>query len=131
MVEARAGLAVEDGEPIKVRYAVLVRRLRAGRARRVIACEACHAVVEKHRHQHARVVGVDGAEFGLELEDDVARSRSYMHVLNMSMGGIYTCRCRRTRAGWRIEHLTLDERSFDEVAERLRSHMQAVDEGRA
>ena len=63
----------------------------------------------------------------VELDGDSARSRSYMHVLNMSMGGIYTCRCRRTDAGWRIEHLELEERTFDEAAEKLRSHMQAVD----
>jgi hypothetical protein len=63
----------------------------------------------------------------VELDGDSARSRSYMHVLNMSMGGIYSCRCRRTDAGWRIEHLKLDERNFDEAANKLRSHMQAVD----
>ena len=61
------------------------------------------------------------------LDGDVATSRSYMHVLNMSMGGIYTCQCRRTSEGWRIAHLTLDERNFDAAAERLRRHMQAVD----
>ena len=66
----------------------------------------------------------------VEFDGDTATCTSYMHVLNMAMGGIYTCRCRRTKAGWRIEHLSLDERSFDEVAERLRSHMQAVDESR-
>jgi len=63
----------------------------------------------------------------VELDGDSARCRSYMHVLNMSMGGIYTCRCRRTSAGWLIEHLELDERSFDEAADRLRSHMTAVE----
>ena len=62
----------------------------------------------------------------VELDGDRATSRSYMHVMNMSMGGIYTCRHRRTPDGWRIEHLTLDERTFDEVAERLRSHMESA-----
>ena len=63
----------------------------------------------------------------VELDGDTAQSRSYMHVLNMSMGGIYSCRCRRTPSGWRIEHLTLDEREFDAAAEKLRSHMRAVE----
>lgn len=62
----------------------------------------------------------------VELSGDEAETRSYMHVLNMSMGGIYTCRCRRTDAGWRIEHLRLEERTFDAVAEKLRSHMQGA-----
>ena len=65
----------------------------------------------------------------VELDGDRATTRSYMHVLNMGMGGIYTCRCRRTREGWRIEHLSLEERTFDEVVEKLTSHMRAIDEG--
>jgi len=62
----------------------------------------------------------------VDLDGDRARTRSYMHVLHLGMGGIYTCRCRRTDAGWRIEHLELEERTFGEVAEVLRSHMRAI-----
>ena len=67
----------------------------------------------------------------VEIDGDTATSRSYMHVLNMSMGGIYSCRCRRTEAGWRIEHLSLDERNFDAAADKLQSHMAAVESAKA
>ncbi len=62
----------------------------------------------------------------VELAGDRAHTRSYMHVLNLGMGGIYKCRCRRTDEGWRIEHLELEERTFGDVAETLRSHMRAI-----
>ena len=62
----------------------------------------------------------------VDLEGDRASTTSYMHVLNLGMGGLYRCRCRRTQAGWRIEHLELEERTFGDVAEVLRSHMRAI-----
>ena len=62
----------------------------------------------------------------VELDGDRARTRSYMHVLNLGMGGIYRCQCRRLDAGWRIERLELEERTFGEAAEALRSHMKAI-----
>lgn len=62
----------------------------------------------------------------VEIDGDRARTRSYMHVLNVGMGGIYRCVCRRTGAGWRIERLELEERTFGDVAETLRSHMKAI-----
>lgn len=65
----------------------------------------------------------------VELEGDTAQARSYMHVLNMSMGGIYHARCVRTPAGWRIRHFRLEERRWDDVVARLNAHMSAVDAG--
>lgn len=62
----------------------------------------------------------------VELDGPVARTRSYMHVLNLGMGGLYECRCRRTGAGWRIERLELEERTFGEAADKLRSHMKGI-----
>lgn len=62
----------------------------------------------------------------VELDGDRARTRSYMHVLNLGMGGIYSCVCRRTGAGWRIERLELEERTFGDAADALRSHMKAI-----
>lgn len=62
----------------------------------------------------------------VEIDGPVARTRSYMHVLHLGMGGIYECRCRQTDAGWRIERLELEERTFGEAAEKLRSHMKGI-----
>jgi len=62
----------------------------------------------------------------VEIDGDRARTLTYMHVLHMSMGGIYHGEAVRTRDGWRLRRLRLEERSFDEAAERLRGHMQAA-----
>jgi hypothetical protein len=61
-----------------------------------------------------------------EVEGDRARTLTYMHVLHMPMGGIYHGEAVRTRDGWRLRRLRLEERSFEAAAERLRGHMQAV-----
>ena len=63
----------------------------------------------------------------IELDGDKARTRSYMHVLNMSMGGIYHAECLRTPDGWRIAYFRLEERRWAEVVARLEGHMDAVD----
>jgi len=62
----------------------------------------------------------------VDVRGDTARTLTYMHVLHLPMGGIYHGDAVRTRDGWRLHRLRLDERSFDAAAERLRSHMQAV-----
>lgn len=62
----------------------------------------------------------------VEIDGNRARTRSYMHVLNLGMGGIYHCQCRRTDTGWRIERLELEERTFGDAAEALRSHMKKI-----
>jgi hypothetical protein len=63
----------------------------------------------------------------IDLDGDRARVRTYMHVMHMSMGGVYDAQAIRTPAGWRIRHFRLDERSFDAAAERLRAHMGGLD----
>jgi SnoaL-like protein len=63
----------------------------------------------------------------IDLDGDRARTRSYMHVLNMSMGGVYHADCVRTPAGWRISYFRLEERRWAEVVARLEGHMDAVD----
>ena len=63
----------------------------------------------------------------IDLEGDRARTYTYMHVLNMSMGGIYRGEAVRTSEGWRLERFSLEERTFDEAAARLRAHMGAID----
>jgi len=57
------------------------------------------------------------------LAGDEARITTYMHVMHMPMGGIYDCSAVRTPRGWRIRRFRLEERSFEEAAERLRRHM--------
>lgn len=57
---------------------------------------------------------------------DEAQVTTYMHVLHLPMGGIYHCGVRRTAQGWRIAHLRLEERRFEEAAERLEQHMKAA-----
>ena len=64
----------------------------------------------------------------IDLEGDRARTRSYMHVLNMSMGGVYHAECVRTPAGWRIGYFRLEERRWADVVARLEGHMDAVDQ---
>ncbi len=67
----------------------------------------------------------------IELDGDEARSETLMQVLHMSMGGIYRGHAIRTKAGWRFDRFSLEERSFDEAAARLQAHMQAVETGGA
>jgi hypothetical protein len=38
----------------------------------------------------------------IELYGDLARTRTYMHVLSTDFSGVYRCVCARTEAGWRI-----------------------------
>lgn len=38
----------------------------------------------------------------IELDGDLARTRTYMHVLSTDFSGLYRCVCARTEAGWRI-----------------------------
>ena len=61
----------------------------------------------------------------LEGKDD-ARITIYMQVLHLPMGGIYHCRATRTPKGWRITHLKLEERRFEDAADRLERHMKAA-----
>lgn len=63
------------------------------------------------------------------LDGDRARARSYMHVLSMPMGGVYETQVVRTAAGWPIGTLVLDEPRFEEIEERMRCHMAAIDKG--
>ncbi len=63
----------------------------------------------------------------IELDGDVARTKSYMHVLNMSMGGVYHAECVRTPDGWRIRYFQLEERRWDDVVAKLEGHMDEVD----
>jgi len=62
----------------------------------------------------------------VEVQGDRARTLAYMHVLHMPMGGIYHGEALRTREGWRLRRLRLEERSFEAAAERLRGHMHAL-----
>jgi hypothetical protein len=61
------------------------------------------------------------------LDGDTATVKSYMHVLSMPMGGVYETAVVRTRDGWRISSMVLDERRFEDVEARLQAHMAAVD----
>jgi hypothetical protein len=63
----------------------------------------------------------------IEVDADEATTHSLMHVLNMSMGGIYRGHAIRTPEGWRLDHFRLEERSFDEAAARLTAHIERVD----
>ena len=63
----------------------------------------------------------------VDVDGDEARTHTLMHVLNMSMGGIYRGRAVRTPEGWRIDRFQLEERTFDEAAGRLMAHMAQVD----
>lgn len=63
----------------------------------------------------------------VELRGDRASTLTYMHVLHMEMGGIYRCEAVRTPEGWKLARLALEERKFDQAAERLRAHMKAMD----
>jgi len=63
----------------------------------------------------------------VDIDGDQATTYTLMHVLNMSMGGIYRGHAIRTPEGWRIDRFQLEERSFDEAAARLTAHMETVD----
>ena len=60
------------------------------------------------------------------LDGDEARITTYMQVLHLPMGGIYHSVAVRTGAGWRIRRFRLEERTFDEAAERLQRYMKSV-----
>jgi len=64
----------------------------------------------------------------VEIDGDEARTTTYMHVLNMSMGGIYRGRAVRTPDGWRFAWFSLEERTFDEAAGRLLAHIATFEE---
>jgi alkylhydroperoxidase/carboxymuconolactone decarboxylase family protein YurZ len=63
----------------------------------------------------------------VDIDGDEARTQTLMHVLNMSMGGIYRGHAVRTKKGWRLDRFSLEERTFDEAAARLTAHMQKFD----
>ncbi|MFO0689148.1 MAG: nuclear transport factor 2 family protein [Myxococcota bacterium] len=65
----------------------------------------------------------------IELDGDEATTETLMQVLHIAMGGIYRGHAVRTKAGWRFDRFTLEERSFEEAAARLTAHMQAVEGG--
>ncbi|MBK7948792.1 MAG: nuclear transport factor 2 family protein [Deltaproteobacteria bacterium] len=65
----------------------------------------------------------------IELDGDEATTETLMQVLHISMGGIYRGHAVRTKAGWRFDRFSLEERSFEEAAARLTAHMQAVESG--
>ena len=60
------------------------------------------------------------------LDGDEARITTYMQVLHLPMCGIYHSLAVRTAAGWRIRRFRLEERTFDEAAERLQRYMKYV-----
>jgi len=63
----------------------------------------------------------------VDIDGDEAHTQTLMHVLNMSMGGIYRGHAVRTPEGWRIDHFQLEERTFDEAAARLTAHIEKID----
>lgn len=65
----------------------------------------------------------------IALAGDEATTETLMQVLHISMGGIYRGHAVRTKAGWRFDRFSLEERSFEEAAARLTAHMQAVESG--
>jgi hypothetical protein len=60
------------------------------------------------------------------LQGDEAQVTTYMQVLHLPMGGIYHSVAIRTADGWRIHRFRLEERTFDEAAERLQRYMKSV-----
>lgn len=40
----------------------------------------------------------------IQLDGDVAHTRTYMHVLSTEFSGLYCCVCVRTKQGWRIDN---------------------------
>jgi hypothetical protein len=55
-------------------------------------------------YMHNHVVEIDGKR---------ATMRNYMHNINSSIGGIYHTESKRTKKGWRITSLRLEERYID------------------
>ena len=49
----------------------------------------------------------------VELDGKRATMRNYMHNINSSIGGMYYIEAKRTKAGWRITSLRLEERFID------------------
>jgi len=49
----------------------------------------------------------------VELDGDRAEMRNYMHNTNSSIAGIYHTQARRTKDGWRLTKLHLEERFVD------------------
>ncbi len=58
------------------------------------------------------------------LDGDAATLRFYMHNRAMSVGGVYTVGAIRTRAGWRIGSLLLEEQTWDASAYEGDTHAQ-------
>ena len=61
------------------------------------------------------------------FKGDEAYITTYMHVLHLPMGGIYHCTAVRTDGTWRIRRFRLEERTFNEAAERLERHIKAAE----
>jgi hypothetical protein len=49
----------------------------------------------------------------VELDGKRARMRNYMHNINSSIAGVYYTEAKRTKAGWRLTSLRLEERFID------------------
>ena len=49
----------------------------------------------------------------VELDGKRAKMRNYMHNINSSIGGVYHTEAKRTKDGWRITRLRLEERYID------------------
>ena len=49
----------------------------------------------------------------VELDGKRAKMRNYMHNINSSIGGVYHTEAKRTKNGWRITRLRLEERYID------------------
>ena len=49
----------------------------------------------------------------VELDGKRASMRNYMHNINSSIGGVYHTEAKKTKAGWRITRLRLEERYID------------------
>ena len=49
----------------------------------------------------------------VELDGKRAKMRNYMHNTNSSIGGVYHTEAKRTKDGWRLHRLRLEERFID------------------
>jgi hypothetical protein len=49
----------------------------------------------------------------VELDGKRATMRNYMHNTNSSIAGVYITEAKRTKAGWRLHRLRLEERFID------------------
>ena len=64
----------------------------------------------------------------VDIDGDEATLRTFQHNRHMSGVGLYTIRARRTKDGWRIVKLHLDERILDPpLLERLHSESTGPD----